>query len=188
MHIIKKSLMLAAVITSGAYGMNCDNTNVQTVFNLISSRANLMQSVAADKYTQNKAPYAAAQELKVLNNIEKIAASQKLPLYPLLTFAQIQMDFSKQIEQYWLDKWHENPQSFNQKAVPLDQIRQEIHSIDSKLYPAIKAAIPELKSCPITELSGLFSHSLKAIQGIPKKPDYNQIMIHALVVVAQNAE
>ena len=188
MSVIKKSLMMAAVITSGAYGMNCENTKVQTVFNLISSRASLMQSVAADKYTQNKAPYAAAQEIKVLNHIEKIAEAQKLPLYPLLTFAQIQMDFSKQIEQYWLDTWHKDPQSFNKNHDSLETIRQKITLIDQKLYPAIKAAIPELRSCPISKLSTLFDQSMSNISGIPTKPNYNQIMIHALVVVAQSAE
>ncbi len=180
--------MMAVFLAGSAYASNCQTDTLKTVFKFVADRAQLMKFVAADKYEQKKPAYAAAQEIKVLNRVEQIAKDQGLPVYPLLIFAQVQMDLSKYIEEYWLDQWRKDPASYQPDKMSLAQLRNEIGQIDAKLYPAIKDALESLKRCSLSTSSKLFLEAMKPVKGVPQEPDYTQIMLQALIGVAQNAQ
>ncbi|WP_440617017.1 chorismate mutase [Cysteiniphilum sp. 6C5] len=176
---------MAAVLTSVAHASDCDSSKLTNAFNLIAKRAEVMQLVAADKYSAKTNIYAPAREIKVLQNVQAIAKKEGLPLYPTLMFSQLQMDMSKFIEQYWLDKWISYPKSFDHKDLDLTKLRATISSVDKSLYPAIKEALPSLKRCSLAISSKAFKQAMNKVQGVPSSPDYVNMMLASLVAISQ---
>lgn len=161
-----------------------DIQKLTQLFDLIAKRANLMKEVAADKRLKRQGVYVAAREIKLLDNTQKIAKSHSLPVYPLMIFAQMQMDLSKYIEQYWLDSWDRQPQSISRKSSSLKDLRLKIEHIDGQLYPAIKLATPLLKKLSLATIMPLFDEAMTNVLGVPSSPNYGHIMLYALIAVA----
>lgn len=161
-----------------------DIQKLTQIFDLIAKRANLMKEVAANKYLKRQGVYVAAREIKLLDDTQKIAKLHSLPIYPLMIFAQMQMDLSKHIEQYWLDSWDRQPQSIPRKSSSLNDFRLEIEHIDGQLYPAIKLATPLLKKLSLATIMPLFDAVMATVLGVPSSPNYGYIILYALIAVA----
>ncbi|WP_440683627.1 hypothetical protein [Cysteiniphilum halobium] len=176
---------MALILTGMSHASDCDISKLTNVFNFIAKRAEVMQLIAADKYSDKTSIYAPAREIQVLQNIQTIANKEKLPLYPTLTFTQLQMDMSKFIEQYWLSKWLADPKSFNHKDLDLTKLRATISKVDKSLYPAIKEALPSLKRCSLAISSKAFKEAMHNVEGVPSNPDYVNMMLASLVAISQ---
>ena len=177
---------MAACMTAGVYAANCNTNLLSETFTLIAQRAQLMEQVALNKYNNKQNPFAAAQEIKVLQRAQQLAKKEGFALNPLLVFTQMQMDLSKYIQQYWMDQWQKAPaDKLPGITLTLDQVRERIGYIDKALYPSLKKALPSLKRCPIVTSSKLFSQSMAKVKGVPQDPDYNQVILNSLITVAQ---
>lgn len=182
---VKKVCFMAVALTGVSHAADCDSSKLTKAFNLIAERAQVMQLVAADKYSDKTSIYAPARELHVLQNVQTIANKENLPLYPTLAFTQLQMDMSKFIEQYWLDKWLADPKSFNHKDLDLSKLRTTISAVDESLYPTIKEALPSLKRCSLAISSKAFKEAMSKVQGVPSNPDYVNMMLASLMAISQ---
>ncbi|GGF87569.1 chorismate mutase [Cysteiniphilum litorale] len=182
---VTKVCFMAVVLTGVSQASDCDSSKLTNAFNLIAKRAEVMQLVAADKYSDKTSIYAPAREIQVLQNVQAIANKENLPLYPTLMFSQLQMDMSKFIEQYWLDKWLADPKSFDHKDLDLTKLRATISSVDKSLYPAIKDALPSLKRCSLAISSKAFKAAMNKVEGVPSNPDYVNMMLASLVAISQ---
>jgi len=143
----------------------------------------LLKDVAADKYVTHKSAYDATQELKVLNNVDKLANSVGLDNYSVMLFAQIQMDMSKQIEEYWLDIWNKNPSLAPKPGQykGLTVVRSQIQVIDKQLYPAL-AKVPK-NQCGTYNIQEEFKSGFSQVQGIPTTPDFSMLMINSVLSI-----
>ncbi|WP_116963129.1 chorismate mutase [Fastidiosibacter lacustris] len=176
---------MTAVSTSTTFASDGDISTLHKVFDLIAKRAQIMQSIAADKYVKKSSIYASERELEVLKHVKDVVHQQGLPVYPMLVFTQIQMDMSKFIEQYWLNVWIKTPDYFQQHNLDLELLRNEITKIDDQLYPAIKESLSSFKRCSMTTSITLFSKAMENVKGIPTDPDYTSLMLASLVAVSQ---
>ncbi len=154
----------------------------------MSQRAALMKDVAAYKWIENHnaTAYNASQEIKVLNSVKSIAIKNHFNVDSVFVFAQIQMDLSKQIENYWLNYWN-NPNTppikkpTKNNVISLSKLRTKIIAIDSKLFPAIKDSlkhIHQMKSHKLLKkITRAFTQqSGEILPGIPKKPNFLRIL------------
>lgn len=163
--------------------------SVNRLIALMAERAALMKQVAAYKWTHSykhhATPYDAAQELKILRHANIFARWQHMPAGRLLVFTQIQMDLSKQIEQYWFNRWNNPRVPIKDKpnihhVLSLAQLRDEIIAIDKVMYPEIKATQIQLAVCSNNELVRLFMNHFHNIQGVPRSPSFFAMMAAAI--------
>ena len=172
-------------LTTNVVVAYADCSAFQPVLNLMQQRALLLKDVAANKYNAHppQSVYDAKQELKVLNNLASNANKLGLDKNNLLQFAQLQMDFSKQVEEYWLSIWQANnalaPQTGSYKS--LAEVRQQIQKIDGSLYPALALALNAKNKCNLSTLKNQFTTSFKSIAGIPQNPDFSELLTSALL-------
>ena len=176
---------MAVVLTIISQAADCASSKLTHAFHLIAERAQVMQLVAADKYSNESNIYSSERELQVLQTVQKIADKEKLPLYPTLAFTQLKMDMSKFVEQYWLDKWMEDPNSFNHRYLDLTKLRVTINNFDKALYPAIKGALSSLKRCSLLISSKAFKEAMHKVEGVPNNPDYVNMMLASLMAISQ---
>lgn len=179
-------LFLTIGIITPSFAGECDSKKLEPVFNLMAQRTMLMKGVAAYKFTQKQQSYDANTELKVLNNVHKIATTNKLDSSDLMVFAQIQMDQAKQIQQYWLTYWNAHTDDQPDPAITpgIDSLRQQIDAIDAKLYTQLMANLPNLQICSQAEMRKQMNTAYSGIHGIPSTPDYNSMVISALSNIA----
>ena len=161
-----------------------ESQELTQIFNLIAKRANLMKAVAFNKHITNHNIYCATQEIKLLRRIQKIATELSLPVYPVMIFAQIQMDLSKYIEQYWLDHWNKSDNQNHDNDFSLKQLRLTIKEIDHQLYSAIKQAVPILKNFSLATIMPLFDQAMTKVPGMPLSPNYGHMVLYALTAIA----
>lgn len=164
---------------------DCDMNNANKVFQLMGKRASYMESVAAYKFFEKGNVYDSVQEISVLNNTQILANTYGLNRQSLLNFTQIQMDLSKQIEQYWIKYWQLNPsrQPDKKSIIPLAQLRQQIKVIDNQLYPAIKLAEPSFNLCNQATLQQSFKSAFESVEGIPGPSAKNPTSVNFLDVM-----
>jgi chorismate mutase len=146
---------------------------------LLVERAALMQDVGICKFKFKSSIYAAAQEIKVLKNAQSLAKANHLEINSFLTFIQLQMDLSKQIEDYY---WRNaTQQQLNQQGSDcLTKYRDSIKKIDEQLYPQISKNIEAIKKNK--DLALKISELIKkqGIKGIPQDPDYINLLANSL--------
>lgn len=181
MYLIRVIVLIICVTTSTVVQARC--VVFKPAFNLMAQRANLLKDVAAYKYLTHKSSYDAAQELKVLNNVDKIANDLGFDSYSLMQYAQIQMDMSKQIEEYWFNIWKNNP-----KLAPkpgqykdLTLVREQIQAIDKQIYPALRKAIEN--QCSVYDVQDMFKSNFEQIKGIPITPDFSRLMVNGVLSI-----
>lgn len=179
-------LFLAVGVITPSLAGECDSKKLEPVFNLMAQRTMLMKGVAAYKFTQKQQIYDATTELKVLNNVRKIATTNKLDASDLMVFAQIQMDQAKQIQQYWLTYWDAHTEDQPDPGITpgIDSLRQQIDAIDAKLYTQLIANLPNLQICSQAEMRKQMNTAYEGIHGIPRAPDYNALVVSALSNIA----
>ena len=178
--MLKNKLIICvmSLLLNLAYA-SCDK--YQNVFKLMQQRATLLKDVAANKYVSKSSPYDTKQELSVLTNVSQLADNLNLEKYSLLSFAQIQMDLSKQIEQFWLNSWQKSPESFPKKYLDLATIREQIKLIDQQIYPGLKLALTNPNSCSEAQMQTQFNSIFTTqLDGIPSTPDYAKIMVNSI--------
>ncbi|AXA33182.1 chorismate mutase [Francisella adeliensis] len=160
-----KTVILAFVVIGVSYA-----GDEQTI-RLIMQRAKLMEGIGVCKLKLNSSLYDAEQEVKVLQNAESIAKKYNLGLDSLLVFIQLQMDLSKQIENYYVINTSKE-EANKQSDKCLLEYRDKIKSIDIKLYPSIAKNLSSLVKDKNLRLN-LYELSQKnKIKGIPGEPDY----------------
>jgi chorismate mutase-like protein len=131
------------------YASQCNLAPISRLFELVASRSQYLESVAAYKYYNQQSVYDATQEQAVLTAVARYAKQLGLEEQSSLVFAQLQMDLAKQMEVQSIVSW----QSGAQKVPPvatlptLTQLRHDLRHHDSLLYSALAAAIPVLASC-----------------------------------------
>ncbi len=154
------------------------------VFKLMNYRAILLKDVAANKYKNQQSVFDAAQELKILQQVYTYAEELSIENYSLMQYAQIQMDLSKQIEQYWLNLWQSNPllAPKDGQYKNLKYIRQQIQILDKQIYPSLARSI-KLNSCSNADIQGEFVANFRAIKGIPIAPDFSRLMVNAILSI-----
>lgn len=176
-HPMKK-LFLALLLTFSLPSWAGCRPSLGELPSLLLERASLMKEVAAYKWlhaTNHQAvPYSARQERGVL--LTAYHTANKLGLSPasVMLFSQIQMDFSKQIEYDWIQRW--NTLHSKKRALPtlnstpdLDQLRRRIHDIDIKLFPTLKAQLSHIHACDASRLEAQLQTTLKPITDFPEK-------------------
>lgn len=176
----KIAVLVAGTLFSVNVLASCNINSLATVYQLMAKRASYMQDVALYKYDSNENIYDANQELKVLQNNSQLANKLKLDNNSLLVFTQLQMDFSKQIEAYWIGQWNTKPDSKPNKEVDLNDLRQNIVNVDKKLYPVIKASLKEFARCDDATKNRIFKQEFSVIQGVPVNPDFVGLINYSL--------
>jgi len=117
-----------------------DDDNEIALFRLIARRANTLKTVAAYKYINGASLFDAQRERVLMQNNIKKATDNGLPVLRVLIFAQMQMDFSKHIEQSWVELWQTPGSTLTKEEVEqevppdLGAVRSEIMEIDKELY------------------------------------------------------
>ncbi|APC90757.1 MULTISPECIES: chorismate mutase [Francisella] len=146
---------------------------------LLVERAALMQGVGVCKHKLNSPIYDAAQEIRVLQNAQNLAKENHLEMNSFLTFIQLQMDLSKQIEDYY---WNNATQQQleQQSSDCLANYRDKIKKVDEQLYPAISKNIKAIREDKelVIKLSELVKK--QNIQGIPQDPNYLDLLASSL--------
>ena len=145
------------------------DSHVVKVLQLITQRAVLMRIVAAYKFDEargleglhGQSVYRAEWEFARLGRIEQFAQDLGLPSSGLLVFAQVQMDYAKFAQKFWLDKWISAEKDPAQKQTlakeidrlikegggsrtEMDSVRNMISQVDQEQYGAIKSAAPHV--------------------------------------------
>jgi len=179
---IKFLILPLLVASTNIYAAQCNTKQLDQLFNLMSQRGNLMRGVAAYKYMEKSSIYDANQELKLLQTSLDIADANQLNADKLMVFVQIQMDLSKQIENYWIQYWKAHPEDAPDPGITPDisSLRQQIAAIDGKLYPQIGANVNNLKRCSQDTITKQYNKAMNQIKGIPQAPDYNMLIIASL--------
>ncbi len=147
--------------------------------NLLVQRAALMQGVGVCKAKLKSSIYDANQEIRVLQNAKKLAKQNKLEEGSFLVFIQLQMDLSKQIEDYYLN--NATQQQLDQQGSDcLTNYRDKIKKVDAKLYPAISKNIESIKKDK--NLTSQLKKLVKKqnIKGVPQNPDYLGLVSNSL--------
>ncbi|TNF66314.1 MAG: hypothetical protein EP298_09180 [Gammaproteobacteria bacterium] len=182
----KKTLIATSVLSlaaaSSSYADHCDMTKVNTAFQLMAERTELIKGVAANKYVTDGNVYAAAQEVKVLNGAKDYALAHGLNAGSFMLFNQMQIDVSKQIESYWISYWRNHPKDAPTKATikSLTTLRSELVKLDGVLFPALQAAIESFKHCSNQQLQAAFDQQFSVVKGIPNKPSYGDMLLQSV--------
>lgn len=177
--------LLLISISSITYA-SCEN--FQEVFKFMRQRAYLLKDITANKYHTNpkQGVFNSDQELKILKNVISFAKKENLEKYSTMQFAQIQMDMSKQVEQYWLNKWFAHSQQAPKIGTyqSLDKLRQQLSDIDKQLYSAIAHAKNVKNQCSSRKIQDEFDESFKgSVEGIPSSPDFSNMVLHSILQV-----
>ena len=137
---------------------------------LLYQREQLMKEVAANKYEyQNRKPiYDGIRELEVLNKVANNAKKEHLPLRDVQLYAQIVMDVSRQIQQYWFDLWEQ--QEIPPAKLSLNQIREHIDQIDAAILDSF-VLIRDNGSITFKQLQDGLRASLADLEGIHPSQD-----------------
>ncbi|WP_395166558.1 chorismate mutase [Francisella salimarina] len=168
-----KIIALLAVMVGASYA------SVEKPLNLLVERASLMQGVGICKHKLNSPLYDADQELRVLQNAQALAKKNHLESNSFLIFIQLQMDLSKQIEDYYA-KNATQQQLEQQSSDCLSIYRDKIKKVDEQLYPAISQNINEINKDK--DLTTKLSEFVKKqnIKGIPQDPSYLELLANSL--------
>lgn len=155
------------------------NAGVHEPISLLVKRAKLMQGVGVCKKKLNSSLYDAEQELRVLQNAKQLAKTNNLDISSFLVFIQLQMDLSKQIENYyWVDATSEQLDNLDPNCLTI--YRDKIKKVDEKLYPAISENTDALSKDKhlYSQISRLIKK--QKIQGVPQDPDYIKLLVASL--------
>lgn len=180
--------LIIGVLGAGSVFADCNDYN--QLFNLIAKRTSYMQTVAANKYLAARQGniYDAPQELKVLQNAQMQARNQQLESNVFLSFTQIQMDLSKQIQAYWFSYWQQNPQQAPKSGqyADLATVRQQIKTIDDQLYPQLAKLIATHPECPTNQLNTKLATLFAEIKGIPYNPDFRSLVAASITATVHS--
>ena len=125
-------IFIYLMLTIASFSLVAKNNqadNTKKILDLMHEREAVMKDVAAYKFKKNISVYSASRENSILQEV-KIKNLKKRLRY--MTYLQVSMDASKQIESYWIHYWSQKgikPQPHKN----LKQIRNEINRIDKKL-------------------------------------------------------
>ncbi|APD49664.1 chorismate mutase [Francisella hispaniensis] len=146
---------------------------------LLVERAALMQGVGVCKHKFNSPIYDAAQEIRVLQNAQNLAKENHLETNSFLAFIQIQMDLSKQIEDYY---WNNaTQQQLEQQSTDcLVNYRDKVKKVDEQLYPAISKNIKAIRKDKRLNVKLGELVKKQNIQGIPQDPNYIDLLANSL--------
>ncbi|MED7819134.1 MULTISPECIES: chorismate mutase [unclassified Francisella] len=153
--------------------------SVDQPLKLLVQRAALMQGVGICKSKLKGSIYDANQEISVLQNAKALAKQNNLEENSFLTFIQLQMDLSKQIENYYLN--NATKQQLEQQSTDcLTNYRDKIKKVDAQLYPAISENIKSIRKDK--KLASQISELVKKqnIKGIPQDPNYLDLVAYSL--------
>ena len=154
---------------------DCNLNKLDKLTHALAKRAKIMKSVAEFKYYKNynATVYDSKRELIILRKASKISQQYDLPEAQLLNFIQIQMDISKHIEQYWINKLKDKNVEIKNPPT-LRELRKEIGKIDSKLYIKIKNNISNIKQCSVAQIKDSLEYEInkKNIEAIPTNPNF----------------
>lgn len=155
------------------------NADIYKPVSLLVKRAELMQKVGTCKKKVSSPLYDAGQELRVLQNAKQLANANNLETSSFLVFVQLQMDLSKQIENYyWANVTNKQLGSIDSNCLSI--YRDKVKKVDEKLYPAISKNINAIKDDKhlYSRLSKLIKK--QKIQGVPQDPDYIKLLTKSL--------
>ncbi|ABO47609.1 chorismate mutase [Francisella tularensis] len=175
---MNKLVKVVAGVFSLIFGF-CYAGGVDKPLSLLVERASLMQEVGVCKHKFNSPIYDAAQEIRVLQNAQNLAKENHLEMSTFLTFIQLQMDLSKQIEDfYWRNATEQELKQ--QSSDCLANYRDKVKKVDEQLYPAISKNIKAIRKDKklILKLSELVKK--QNIQGIPQDPSYLVLLANSL--------
>ncbi len=135
----------------------CQPDQAKPVFNLMIERSKKMKDVAATKFVHQQAIYDATQEEAVLHKCVEVAKRFNLSVEKFQIFVQLQMDFSKQIQSYWIKFWKTHPKEApkREEIQPIEQLRAQIGEIDLQLYSTISQFM-KATHCQASELRPSF--------------------------------
>ncbi|MCF6764144.1 hypothetical protein L3V82_00030 [Thiotrichales bacterium 19S3-7] len=183
----KKTLIAASVVslvaaTATYADDNCNIEKINTAFELMAKRTELIKGVAANKYVTDGKVYAAAQEVKVLNGAQAYAQAHGLNAGSFMLFSQMQIDVSKQIESYWINYWRNHPKQAPTKSTiqSLSTLRSELVKLDGRLFPALQAAVTSFKHCSNHQIQEAFNQQFSVIKGIPVSPSYGDMLLQSV--------
>ncbi|QIW09172.1 chorismate mutase [Francisella sp. LA112445] len=152
---------------------------VNKPLNLLVQRAELMKGVGICKSKIKGSIYDASQEVRVLQNAEKLAKQNKLEKNSFLIFIQLQMDLSKQIENYYLN--NATKQQLEQQGSDcLTNYRDKIKKVDEQLYPAISKNITSIHKNKNLESQLKKLVKKQDLKGIPQDPKYLGLIANSL--------
>ncbi|WP_150467801.1 chorismate mutase [Francisella sp. SYW-9] len=176
MEKIIKALILFSMLLGVCYA------GVNKPLNLLVQRAELMKGVGICKSKIKGSIYDANQEIRVLQNAAKLAKQNKLEKNSFLIFIQLQMDLSKQIEDYYLNNATQQ-QLEQQVSDCLTNYRDKIKKVDAQLYPAISKNIKSIHNDKklASQLRKLVRK--QNIKGIPQDPDYLDLIANSLQTI-----
>lgn len=123
-----------------------DLVATQELIEIVGRRASMMRGVAASKFSSGHGcVFDAQRELAVLEAAADAAKKHGIREASALVFAQIQMDCSKQIEQFWLDEWTASAtdEAADSSSPTLEQIREALGELTEALFAAWRAAVAE---------------------------------------------
>ncbi|BCD91971.1 chorismate mutase [Francisella halioticida] len=168
-----KILALFFVMLSFCYA------GVDKPLDLLMQRAALMQGVGVCKLKLKSHIYDANQEIRVLQIAKKLAKQNELERNSFLTFIQLQMDLSKQIENYYINNATQQ-QLEQQGSDCLTNYRDKIKKVNVQLYLAISRNIESIKKDKnlVSQLRKLAKK--QNIQGIPQDPNYLNLIASSL--------
>ncbi|NET58070.1 MAG: hypothetical protein F6K47_18515 [Symploca sp. SIO2E6] len=137
---------------------------------LLYERESLMKEVAANKYQyrQKKPIYDGVRELDVLSKVADNAQKKQLPLRDVQLYAQLVMDVSRQIQQYWFDLWEQQESSPAQLS--LNQIRERIDQIDAAILDSF-VVMRDNDSITLKQVQDGLRESLADLEGIHPSQD-----------------
>ncbi|MED7788042.1 chorismate mutase [Francisella sp. 19X1-34] len=179
MKKLTKILALSSIALGVCYA------GVDKPLNLLVQRAALMQGVGICKSKIKGSIYDANQEIRVLQNAEKLAKQNKLEKSSFLTFIQLQMDLSKQIENYYLNNATQQ-QLEQQSSDCLTSYRDKIKKVDAQLYPAISKNIKSIHKDKKLESQLKKLVKKQNIKGIPQDPDYLDLIANSLQAIKKS--